>query len=35
VFVVDDDGTITYAWVSDDPGVEPDYDELEAAAGDA
>jgi len=35
VFVLDDDGTITYAWVSDDPGVEPDYDELEAAAGDA
>ena len=28
VFVVDDDGTVTYAWVSDDPGVEPDYDEV-------
>jgi peroxiredoxin len=28
VFVVDGDGTIRYAWVSDDPGVEPDYDEL-------
>jgi len=35
VFVIDADGTITYAWVSDDPGVEPDYDEVEAAAGDA
>jgi peroxiredoxin len=35
VFVVDEDGTITYAWVSDDPGVEPDYDEVEAAARDA
>ena len=35
VFVIDTDGTITYAWVSDDPGVEPDYDEVEAAAGDA
>ena len=32
VFVVDGDGTVTYAWVSDDPGVEPDYDEVEAAA---
>jgi len=26
VFVIDGDGTVTYAWVSDDPGVEPDYD---------
>ncbi|WP_049928278.1 redoxin domain-containing protein [Halopiger goleimassiliensis] len=31
VFVVDGDGEITYAWVSDDPGVEPDYDEVEEA----
>ncbi len=31
VFVVDGDGEITYAWVSDDPGVEPEYDEVEAA----
>ena len=28
VFVIDDDGTVTYAWVSDDPGVEPAYDEI-------
>jgi len=28
VFVVDDDGVIEFAWVSDDPGVEPDYDEV-------
>ncbi len=34
VFVVDTDGTISYAWVGDDPGVEPDYDEVEAAARD-
>ncbi|QSW98087.1 redoxin domain-containing protein [Haloterrigena alkaliphila] len=34
VFVVDADGEITYAWVSDDPGVEPDYDEVEAAVED-
>lgn len=32
VFVIDEDGTITYAWMSDDPGVEPDYDAVEAAA---
>lgn len=31
VFVVDDSGTITYAWVGENPGVEPDYDEVEAA----
>lgn len=32
VFVVDGDGEVTYAWTSDDPGVEPDYDEVEEAA---
>lgn len=32
VFVVDSDGTVTYTWVSDDPGVEPDYDAVEDAA---
>ena len=35
VFVLDSDGEITYAWVSDDPGAEPDYNELTAAASDA
>jgi peroxiredoxin len=35
VFVVEGDGTVTYRWVSDDPGVEPDYDAVEAAAADA
>jgi peroxiredoxin len=35
VFVIDESGTVTYAWVSDDPSVEPDYDEVEAAAADA
>ena len=35
VFVVDGDGEIAYEWVSDDPGVEPDYDEVAAAAEDA
>lgn len=28
VFVVDGDGEIQYSWISDDPGVEPDYDEV-------
>jgi peroxiredoxin len=31
VFVVDSSGTVSYAWVSDDPGVEPDYDEVVSA----
>jgi peroxiredoxin len=31
VFVVDGDGVVQYAWVSDDPGVEPEYDEVLAA----
>lgn len=35
VFVLDSDGEVTYAWVSDDPGAEPDYDELADAASDA
>ncbi|MFB6106192.1 MAG: redoxin domain-containing protein [Halobacteriaceae archaeon] len=35
VFVVDEDRTVTYAWVSDDPGVEPDYDEVIEAATEA
>ncbi|MCG1003213.1 MULTISPECIES: redoxin domain-containing protein [Halobacterium] len=26
VFVLDDDGDVTYAWVADDPTNEPDYD---------
>lgn len=32
VFVIDAEGTVTYAWVSDDPGAEPDYDEVQEAA---
>ena len=32
VFVVDADGEVTYAWVSDDPGVEPDYEAVDPAA---
>ena len=35
IFVLDGDGEITYTWVTDDPGVEPDYDEVQDAAADA
>ncbi len=28
VFVVDKEGAVRYKWVSDDPGVEPNYDEV-------
>ncbi len=31
IFVLDTNGTITYKWVSDDPGKEPNYDEIKAA----
>jgi glutaredoxin-dependent peroxiredoxin len=31
VFVLDKAGKIVYAWVSDNPGVEPPYPEVEAA----
>lgn len=32
VFVVDEQGVITYVWVTDTPGQEPPYDEVKAAA---
>ncbi|GAA0516928.1 Peroxiredoxin [Halorubrum aquaticum] len=28
VYVLDDEGTVTYEWVADDPTNEPDYDAL-------
>ena len=31
VFVLDPSGTVTYAWTSDNPGVEPNYDEVRKA----
>ncbi len=31
VFVLDGEGRVVYRWVSDDPGVEPDYAEVKAA----
>jgi len=35
VFVVDADGEISYTWFSDNPGQEPDYEAVAAAAADA
>ena len=28
VFVIEEDGTIGYAWYAENPGIEPNYDEL-------
>jgi peroxiredoxin len=33
-FVVGSDGVVTYAWVSEDPGVQVDFDAVKAAIGD-
>lgn len=35
VFVLDEGGTVTYRWVTEDPGVEPDYDAVGAAVAEA
>lgn len=32
VFVVDDERTVTYAWIAENPAQEPDYDAVEDAA---
>jgi len=31
VFVLDPAGTVKYVWISEDPGVVPDYDEVKSA----
>lgn len=31
VFVVDTTGTVRYSWITDNPGVEPNYDEITKA----
>ncbi len=31
VFVIDGNGIVTYAWISENPGVEPPYDEIKKA----
>ncbi|WP_254532129.1 redoxin domain-containing protein [Natrinema gelatinilyticum] len=35
VYVLDDEGTVTYEWEADDPTNEPDYDELSEAVQNA
>ncbi|MFQ5888703.1 MAG: redoxin domain-containing protein [Gemmatimonadota bacterium] len=35
VFVIGTDGRVTYTWVSDEPGAEPDYDVVQRAAEEA
>jgi peroxiredoxin len=32
VFLLDQNGVVTYKWVTEDPGKEPNYDELKKAA---
>jgi glutaredoxin-dependent peroxiredoxin len=32
VFILDQNGVVTYKWVSDDPSKEPNYDELKKAS---
>ncbi|WP_419165126.1 hypothetical protein [Candidatus Palauibacter sp.] len=34
-FVIGRDGKVAYAWVSEDPRVEPDYKEVRQAVADA
>ena len=31
IFILDKNGIVRYKWVSEDPGVEPDYEEIEKA----
>ena len=33
VFVVDNSGVVRYKWIAPNPGVEPDYDEVQAELG--
>lgn len=35
VFIVDADGEVCYVWIAEHAGLEPEYDEVEAAAADA
>jgi peroxiredoxin len=31
VFIVDGNGIVMYAWISENPGVEPEYDAISKA----
>ena len=33
VFIVDKEGVVRYSWVSENPGIEPPYDEVTTALG--
>jgi peroxiredoxin len=33
VFVTDEEGKIIYTWIADNPGQEPNYDEVKASVG--
>lgn len=33
VFIVDEGGNVSYEWIAPNPGVEPDYDAVQAALG--
>lgn len=35
VFVIDKDGKLTWSWVAENPGVEPNYDDVKKAVQDA
>ena len=34
IFVLDREGIVRYAWVTEDPTVEPDYDKIEQVLAD-
>jgi peroxiredoxin len=31
VFIIDEEGNVSYEWIAPNPGVEPNYDEVKAA----
>ena len=31
IFIIDENGTVRYVWTTDDPTIEPDYDEIQEA----
>lgn len=33
IFLIDGEGVVHWKWVSDDPGVEPDYEEIKSQLG--
>ena len=33
VFIVDESGVVSFEWIAENPGIEPDYDAVKAALG--